>query len=111
MSNNQSVEIAVWEDEDCTRQLVEFDLPDDICQNIDKFISEVNHFLVEKNYIEDVDSDPLTNLEYSQISGITSSKEINCDRKALDPHTKVLSLVVSRPKKMGISTRHKNITN
>lgn len=105
MSSPEFVEIAVWSDSDCTRQIVEFELPVSVCNRLDGFLSSVNDFLVDKEYIKGNHSNFLTNLELSPVIAITASQEIVCDYYKVDPETKKLEKVISRPKSMLISSR------
>lgn len=51
MSDLNLVEIAVWRDRECTHQIVDFDLPTTVCDRLDNFLSEVNSFLVDGDYV------------------------------------------------------------
>lgn len=105
MSSEKYVEVAVWSDRERTRQIVEFNLPVSVCERLDSFLSSVNGFLVENDYIKDIDSNFLTNLEFSSVTAITASQEIVCDHYKVDRNTKELEKVISRPKSMLISSR------
>lgn len=47
------IEVTVWSDDDCSKQIVEFDLPISVCDRHDFFLKAVNDYLVDKEYIED----------------------------------------------------------
>lgn len=38
MLDQKFVEISVWRDRECSSQIVEFDLPDSVCNNADAFL-------------------------------------------------------------------------
>lgn len=105
MSHQKDVEIAVWSDRECTKQIVEFDLPETVCEKLDLFLSSINDYLIDCEWIEDIDSHPLTNLEFSPVTVITASKEVICDHYSVNRETKELEKVLSRPKSMIIYTR------
>lgn len=106
MSDHNFVEIAVWRDRECSQQIVEFDLPDTACNSIDIFLSEVNKFLIDNQYIENIHLNFLTNLEFSEVLAITCSKEIICGHYRVNRETKELENIISRVKSMLICARH-----
>ncbi|MEQ9967914.1 hypothetical protein ABRP72_01830 [Pectobacterium carotovorum] len=108
MSDQEIVEIAVWRDRECSHQIVEFDFPNSVCNQADTFLSEVNHFLIDNEYIENIHPNFLTNLEFSEVQAITCSKEIICDHYKVDRETKELEKIISRPRTMLICARDKS---
>lgn len=100
-----TIEIAVWKDTECSLQIVEFDLHEGVCKNIDVFLNAVNNYLVDQGYIEEKSTTPLTNLEFSEVSAITSSKEILHSSNKKDPETGLFYLVESNFKALGIYNR------
>ncbi|EOL9342718.1 hypothetical protein NEN30_19590 [Escherichia coli] len=108
MLDQKIVEISVWRDRECSNQIVEFDLPDSVCNQADIFLSEVNHFLIDNEYIENSHPNFLTNLEFSEVLAITCSKEIICDHYKVDGETKELEKVISRSRTMIICARDKS---
>ncbi|EGJ4966456.1 hypothetical protein INB76_000444 [Escherichia coli] len=108
MLDQKFVEISVWRDRECSSQIVEFDLPDSVCNNADAFLSEVNSFLIDNEFIENIHPNFLTNLEFSEVLAIISSKDIICDHYKVDRETKELEKVISRSRKMIICARNKS---
>ncbi|HIH4763185.1 hypothetical protein ACUTRI_19950 [Serratia sp. TSA_130.2] len=107
MLDQNLVEISVWRDRECSNQIVEFDLPDSVCNNADTFLSEVNNFLIDNEFIENIHPSFLTNLEFSEALAITCSKETICDHYKVDRETKELEKLISRSRKMIIYARDK----
>lgn len=105
MTNPNMVEIVVWENKERTVQMVEFDLNEDVCGNMSKFIDAVNSYLIEHEFIEEKDSRSLTNLELSKVSAIDSSKDINCDHYRKDQNSGELVFHASRSKGFGVYNR------
>ncbi|WP_154816856.1 hypothetical protein [Enterobacter kobei] len=99
------VEVAVWSDDACSKQIVEFDLPISVCDRHDFFLKAVNDYLVDKEYIEDQHENFLTNLELSEVKSITTSRDVMYDCYMIDKHTNECTHVYSGHKKMQISSR------
>ncbi|WP_237391259.1 hypothetical protein [Dryocola clanedunensis] len=76
-----------------------------VCGNVDDFLSSVNNYLIDNNHIENMDENPLANLEYSEAKMIVSSKGIDYTSYKVDPHTNKLEKIITSSKSREISTR------
>lgn len=106
MIDNNEVEVAVYDDSKGTRQIVEFDLNNDSCKNIVTFLDAVNDYLITQEYIEDRDENSLTNLEFSKVRYVTSSKEIIEKHLQIDKASNKLIEVTTRFKNFEVSSRN-----